>query len=111
MSKVKFLIGDATDLDGLQNADGQFIIAVDESQLNAYVDYDDNGTIVRKQVGGKVTGIKGNSEATYRTGDVNITAADNRDHFLILHFQFLQSCERKHSRALCDKLVFFNQRE
>ena len=76
MSKVKFLIGDSTDHNRVQNVDGQFIIAVDDSQLNAYVDYDNNGTVTRKQIGGKVTGVKGDSESSYRSGNVNITPAN-----------------------------------
>ena len=73
MDKVRFLIGDSADIGKVRKKDGQFIIAVDDTHLNAYVDYDDDGTVMRKQIGGQVMGVKGDSEAEYHTGNVNIT--------------------------------------
>lgn len=53
MSEIKFRIGNQSQLDNVTKVDGQFLVSKDTNQINAYVDYDNNGTVVRKQIGGR----------------------------------------------------------
>lgn len=49
----------------------------DQNTLGLYIGQPNNGTpLLISSGGGNVTGVKGNSETTYRTGQVNLTAAN-----------------------------------